>query len=130
MSEPAIRVEGISYSYDGHLAVDDIGFTVAPGEILGFLGPNGAGKSTTIKMLTGQLKPQAGTITILGMNMPAQATVIQARIGVAFEEKNLYGNMSARENLIFFGRLFGIANLDPDSLLRRVGLADRAADRV
>lgn len=130
MSEPAIRVEGIGYSYDGQLAVDDIGFTVAPGEILGFLGPNGAGKSTTIKMLTGQLKPQTGTITILGMNMPTRATEIQARIGVAFEEKNLYGNMSARENLIFFGRLFGIANLDADSLLRRVDLADRGGDRV
>ncbi|NOY55186.1 MAG: ABC transporter ATP-binding protein [Actinobacteria bacterium] len=130
MSEPAIRVEGIGYSYDGQLAVDDIGFTVAPGEILGFLGPNGAGKSTTIKMLTGQLKPQTGTITILGMSMPTRATEIQARIGVAFEEKNLYGNMSARENLIFFGRLFGIANLDADSLLRRVDLADRGGDRV
>ncbi|NIA25786.1 MAG: ATP-binding cassette domain-containing protein [Gammaproteobacteria bacterium] len=130
MSEPAIQVEGISYSYDGQLAVDDVSFTVAPGETLGFLGPNGAGKSTTIKMLTGQLKPLSGTITILGMSMPAQATQIQARIGVAFEEKNLYGNMSAKENLIFFGRLFGIANLDPDPLLRRVDLADRADDRV
>lgn len=130
MSEPAIQVEGISYSYDGQPAVDDIGFTVAPGEILGFLGPNGAGKSTTIKMLTGQLKPQTGTITILGMNMPARATEIQASIGVAFEEKNLYSNMSAKENLIFFGRLFGIGKLDADSLLRRVDLADRGGDRV
>jgi len=130
MSEPAIHVEGIGFSYDGQLAVDDVDFTVAPGETLGFLGPNGAGKSTTIKMLTGQLKPQSGTITILGMNMPARATEVQARIGVAFEEKNLYANMSAKENLIFFGRLFGIPDLDPNTLLRRVDLADRGDDRV
>ncbi len=127
---PAIQVEGISYSYDGQLAVDDIDFAVARGEILGLLGPNGAGKSTTIKMLTGQLKPQQGAISILGMPMPAQAAEIQARIGVAFEEKNLYSNMSARENLIFFGRLFGISDLDTDALLRRVDLIDRADDRV
>jgi ABC-2 type transport system ATP-binding protein len=130
MSEPAIQVEGISYAYDGQRAVDDVGFTVEEGEILGFLGPNGAGKSTTIKMLTGQLRPQAGTITILGMSMPSDATSIQARIGVAFEEKNLYTNMSAKENLVFFGRLFGVHDLDPDALLRRVDLANRSDDRV
>jgi ABC-2 type transport system ATP-binding protein len=126
----AIEVEGIGYAYDGRLAVDNVAFAVARGEILGFLGPNGAGKSTTIKMLTGRLRPQSGTITILGMPMPAQASRIQAHIGVAFEEKNLYANMSGIENLTFFGRLFGVADLDPQALLDRVDLADRAGDRV
>lgn len=130
MTDAAIKVEDISYAYDGRLAVDDVGFTVARGEILGFLGPNGAGKSTTIKMLTGRLRPRKGTITILGMPMPSQASQIQAHMGVAFEEKNLYSNMSAVENLVFFGRLFGVTDIDTQALLDRVDLSDRANDRV
>jgi ABC-2 type transport system ATP-binding protein len=130
MTEPAIQVEGLRYAYGSALAVDDVSFSVAPGEILGFLGPNGAGKSTTIKMMTGLLDPQAGAISVLGMSMPAQKEDIQAIIGVCFEEKNLYLNMTGRENLVFFARLFGIKDLDPDSLLRRVDLFDRADDRT
>ena len=79
--------------------------------------------------MTGLLDPQAGTITVLGMSMPAQKEEIQSHIGVCFEEKNLYLNMSGRENLVFFARLFGIKDLDPDALLRRVDLFDRADDR-
>ncbi len=69
MAEKAISVSDISFSYGNLLAVDNISFDVAPGETLGFLGPNGAGKSTTIKMLTGQLTPEAGTISILGRDI-------------------------------------------------------------
>ncbi|MDH3306970.1 MAG: ABC transporter ATP-binding protein [Acidimicrobiia bacterium] len=130
MPDNAIEVRDLSYAYGDIKAVDSVTFDVAPGEILGFLGPNGAGKSTTIKMLTGQLRPDSGTITVLGMSMPGQTLDIQARIGVCFEEKNLYENMSARENLDFFARLYGIKGLDADPLLRRVGLIDRADDRV
>ena len=130
MTEPAIRVDGLHYAFGANTAVDDVSFTVAPGEILGFLGPNGAGKSTTIKMMTGLLDPQAGTITVLGMSMPGEKEAIQAEIGVCFEEKNLYLNMTGRENLVFFARLFGIKGLDPDPLLRRVDLFDRADDRA
>jgi ABC-2 type transport system ATP-binding protein len=130
MTDPAIRVEGLRYAYGATKAVDDVSFTVAPGEILGFLGPNGAGKSTTIKMMTGLLDPQEGTITVLGMSMPGQKEDIQAEIGVCFEEKNLYLNMTGRENLVFFARLFGIKALDPDPLLRQVDLLDRADDRA
>ncbi len=90
MADVAIGVEGLSFAYGSIKAVDDISFTVAPGEVLGFLGPNGAGKSTTIKMLTGQLAPDTGSISILGRPMPAQREEIQARMGVCFEEKNLY----------------------------------------
>lgn len=130
MPESAIEVRDLSFSYGEIKAVDGVSFDVAHGEILGFLGPNGAGKSTTIKMLTGQLKPDSGTITVLGMTMPRETLDIQARIGVCFEEKNLYENMSARENLDFFARLYGIKDLDTDPFLRRVGLIDRADDRV
>lgn len=126
----SIVVEDLSYSYGDTLAVDGVTFSVARGEILGFLGPNGAGKSTTIKMLTGQLPPDAGRVEILGMSMPRQRTEIQARIGVCFEEKNLYLSMTGAENLRFYARLFGIKGLDPGPLLERVGLADRQRDRV
>jgi ABC-type multidrug transport system ATPase subunit len=130
MSDPAIEVRDISYAYGDRLAVDGVTFQVAPGEILGFLGPNGAGKSTTIKMLTGQLRPRTGSIGVLGLPLDEHTAEIQARIGVCFEEKNLYGNMTARENLAFFARLFGIRRFDPGPLLQRVDLADRADERV
>ncbi|MDJ0959314.1 MAG: ABC transporter ATP-binding protein [Acidimicrobiia bacterium] len=130
MSEPAIRVDDISFSYGDIEAVKGISFEVAPGEILGFLGPNGAGKSTTIKILTGQLTPRSGAAQVLGVDVTTDDPEMQANIGVCFEEKNLYDTMSATENLRFFGSLFGIKDVDTDGLLRRVGLADRAKDRV
>jgi ABC-2 type transport system ATP-binding protein len=130
MTGPAIQVQEISYAYGPLEAVKGISFEVSPGEILGFLGPNGAGKSTTIKMLTGQLRPKSGTARVLGMDVTRDRATVQARIGVCFEEKNLYLDMSARENLRFFARLFGIRTPDVDALLRRVGLGDRGKDRV
>ena len=110
--------------------MDNVSFSVARGEILGFLGPNGAGKSTTIKMLTGQLSPEAGTIEMLGMAMPAQREEIQERLGVCFEEKNLYLSMTGRENLAFFAKLFEVRNFDPEPMMERVGLSARLDDRV
>jgi ABC-type multidrug transport system ATPase subunit len=130
MAGDAIDAADLVYSYGQVRAVDGVSFTVAAGEILGFLGPNGAGKSTTIKMLTGQLTPESGTIRILGMDHRRDREQIQARMGVCFEEKNLYESMSGRENLRFYAGLFGIAHLDADPLLRRVGLVDRGGDRV
>jgi len=127
---PAIIADNLSYAYGDEKAVDGISFDVAPGEILGFLGPNGAGKSTTIKMITGQLPPDTGTATVLGMDVVAETTRVQSRIGVCFEDKNLYENMSGRENLVFFARLFGIDGFDADSALERVGLDGRGDDRV
>ncbi|MDI6901879.1 MAG: ABC transporter ATP-binding protein [Anaerosomatales bacterium] len=130
MSEPAIQVQDLHYAYGDLQAVKGISFDVQPGEILGFLGPNGAGKSTTIKMLTGQLTPQKGTARILGKDVTKDDPEVQAQIGVCFEEKNLYLNMTALENLDFFASLFGIKDADSLEVLRRVGLADRAKDRV
>ena len=126
----AIHVEGISYSYGDVEAVKGISFDVEPGETLGFLGPNGAGKSTTIKMLTGQLTPKAGKARVLGIDVAADDPDMQARIGVVFEEKNLYENMSAAENLEFFARLFGVKQYDATEALRRVDLVGREKDRV
>ena len=126
----SIVAEDLRFSYGDTLAVDGVDVRVEPGRTLGFLGPNGAGKSTTIKMLTGQLAPDSGRIEILGLPMPAQRTEIQGRIGVCFEEKNLYLAMTGEENLRFFARLFGMRGFDPAALLERVGLGERGKDRV
>lgn len=126
----AIEVRDLKYSYGDIRAVRGISFEVAAGEVLGFLGPNGAGKSTTIRILIGRMRPQSGAARVLGADVTADDPAMQARIGVCFEEKNLYESMTAEENLRFFASLFGIRRLDPAPLLARVGLADRARDRV
>jgi len=130
MAEPAVKVNDLSHWYGDLQAVKDVSFTIMPGEILGFLGPNGAGKSTTIKVLTGQLSLKKGNAVILGRDVGKDDPDLQSQIGVTFEEKNLYLEMTALENLNFFASLFGIK--EPKSLeaLQRVGLADRAKDRV
>lgn len=130
MAAQAIVAENLTYRYGELTAVDHISFHVAAGEILGFLGPNGAGKSTTIKMLTGQLRPQEGKATLLGEDIVKKAKNIQAHIGVCFEITNLYEQMSGAENLALFARLFGIKGFKPDDLLKRVGLDGRGQDRV
>ena len=130
MTVPAIKVDRLSYAYGPIQAVRGISFEVMPGEILGFLGPNGAGKSTTIKILAGQLPPQGGRAEISGRAVGRDDPQLQAQIGVCFEEKNLYQNMSGLENLRFFASLYGIREPHALEALQRVGLADRARDRV
>lgn len=126
----AVVAEEITYSYGGRPAVDHISFQVGKGEILGFLGPNGAGKTTTLKMLVGLLVPQGGRIAILGRDIVRERAAVQARIGVCFEEKSLYEDMSAAANLKFFASLFGIRDPDIEGLLERVGLPKERKDRV
>ena len=127
---PAIVVDNLSHWYGNLQAVNEISFEVYPGEILGFLGPNGAGKSTTIKVLTGQLPLKGGSAQILGREVGRDDPQIQSQIGVSFEEKNLYLEMTALENLDFFASLFGIRNPNSIEALKRVGLAERARERV
>lgn len=131
MNNNVIIAENLSYTYGDLKAVDSINFTVGKGEIIGFLGPNGAGKSTTIKMLTGQIIPGEGKASLLGMDITAKnTTAIRESIGVCFEHNNLYEQMTAKENLVFFAQLFGIKNFNPEILLRRVGLGDRMNESV
>ena len=130
MSTFAIEVNDIHFSYGNREAIAGISFQVAPGEVLGFLGPNGAGKSTTIKILTGQLRAQSGRALVLGNDVAKDSSAVQARIGVCFEEKNLYHSLSGEENLRFFASLFGLRTPDIQGLLARVGLAERGRDRV
>jgi ABC-2 type transport system ATP-binding protein len=130
MPENAIVAEGLTYRYGDLTAVDHISFDVAEGEILGFLGPNGAGKSTTVKMLTGQIRPQEGTANLLGLDMARHTEEVQAQIGVCFEATNLYEQMNAVENLNLFAQLFGVKDFDPLALLQRIGLGGREKERV
>ncbi|MCS6888633.1 ABC transporter ATP-binding protein [Chloroflexus sp.] len=130
MPEPAIVAEELTYRYGDLLAVDHISFTVERGEILGFLGPNGAGKSTTVKMLTGQLRPASGRALLLGIDVARYPKRVQARIGVCFEQPNLYEELSGVDNLRLFANLFNARDVDINALLRRVGLDGRGGDLV
>jgi len=130
MKQDAIVVGNLSYHYGKLLAVDNISFHVGKQEILGFLGPNGAGKSTTVKILTGQLRLQEGRVSLLGMDISKELEKVQARLGVCFEQPNLYEQMTALENLQLFARLFNVKNFDGYALLKKVGLDGREKDRV
>lgn len=130
MAEPAIVAESLTYRYGNLLAVDHISFTVERGEILGFLGPNGAGKSTTVKILTGQLRPLSGRAILLGIDVARCPKQVHSRIGVCFEQPNLYEELSGVDNLRLFARLFNIRDIDIAGLLHRVGLDGRGDDLV
>ncbi len=129
----AIRVSELRKSYGALTAVDGVSFEVARGETFGLLGPNGAGKSTTIGMVVGALRPDHGSVTVDGETDPTRPA-LRRRIGVAPQSLALYDELTAEENLAFFGRLYG---LDGARLATRVewalafaGLADRRRDRV
>jgi ABC-2 type transport system ATP-binding protein len=126
----AIEVYNLTRNYDGLRAVDGISFSVDPGEIFGFLGPNGAGKTTTIRMLTGQLLPTSGTAKVAGYDIVTERQKLKPRIGVVFDNQNLYERMSARENLVFNAHLYRVKKSRVDEVLTQVGLSKRASDKV
>jgi ABC-2 type transport system ATP-binding protein len=116
MEIPAIQTHGLTRRFGALTAVDNVSFSVAPGQFFGFLGPNGAGKSTTIKMLTGLLEPTAGTVEILGKPFTAGALDLKRQIGVVPEGMALLGRLTAPEYLRFVGRMYG---LDRETTNRR-----------
>ncbi len=130
MPESAISVEDARFSYGQREVLRGVSFEVAPGEVLGFLGPNGAGKSTTIRLLTGQLRPSSGRVRVLGRDVIRDRADVMGRVGVSFEEKNLYPTMTGAENLRFFARLYGVQHPDVSGLLAQVGLESRGRDLV
>jgi ABC-2 type transport system ATP-binding protein len=130
----ALRVADIRYAYGKTVAVDGVSFDVRPGEIFGLLGPNGAGKTTTISIVSGVLPPLSGQALIFGQEASGKAGRARARMGVVPQEVALYEELTAAENLRFWGRLYGLAGAGLDGSVRRaldlVGLADRAKARV
>jgi ABC-2 type transport system ATP-binding protein len=130
----AIEVDELSKRFGDFTAVDGISFDVPRGEIFGFLGPNGAGKTTTISMLCTLLKPTSGTARISGFDVSKQSSDVRREIGIVFQDTTLDDRLTARENLIFHGEVYGMARSDiierSSDVLERVGLTDRAGDRV
>ncbi|HTS31165.1 MAG TPA: ABC transporter ATP-binding protein [Bryobacteraceae bacterium] len=108
MSYPAILVQGLKKVYGLKAAVDGVDLEVPCGSFFGFLGPNGAGKSTTIRMLTGLIPANSGTIEILGLRIPEQELEIKRRIGLVPDESLLFDRLTGAEFLEFVGRMYGL----------------------
>ncbi len=127
-----ISVKNLSHSYnnDGKMAVKNISFEVQKGETFGFLGPSGAGKSTTQGILTGLLKQQEGEVVVAGYDIKKVHNKRFNKIGVSFEQSNVYSKLSALENLKYYADLFDVPTRDPHELLKLVGLDGRENDRA
>ena len=106
---PAIAIRDLRKLYEGKAAVDGLTLTVPRGCFFGFLGPNGAGKSTTIRMLTGLIQPNSGSIELLGLPMPEREMEIKKRIGLVPDESLLFDRLTGGEFLEFVGRMYGLA---------------------
>src|SRR5690606_8639750 len=102
-------VERLVKRYGDLVAVDEVSFHIDPGETYGLIGPNGAGKTTTISMIAGLLAPDGGTITVAGRPLPADAVDPKRHIGLLPQDLAIYPELTARENLTFYGRLQGLA---------------------
>ncbi|MFD1149155.1 ABC transporter ATP-binding protein [Saccharothrix hoggarensis] len=131
---PALQCAGLRKRYGDKTAVDGVGFHIDAGEAYGLLGPNGAGKTTTISMLVGLLRPDEGSVRVGDADLSDDPAVAKSRIGYVPQEIALYPELTALENLRFFGRLHGIPRRALagriDEVLEMVGLRDRAKDRV
>ena len=134
MPTPIVETRNLTYRYGDFLAVKDLSFHIEPGEVFGLLGPNGAGKSTTISMLTCLLPPTSGSAVIAGLDVASSAAEVKRLIGVVPQDLALYPTLSARENLRFFGELFGLRGKSlrdrVESVLEYVGMTERANDPI
>lgn len=130
----AIKASGLTKRYGEVLAVDHISFEVKEGEFFGLLGPNGAGKTTTVRMLNGIVEPDAGSVSIMGVDMAKRPLEAKSRIGCIPETGNVYQDLSARENLDLVGRFHGLSKGERESrsgdLLNSLGLTNRGDDYV
>ena len=132
---PAIlEADDLVRKYGEHVAVGGISFQVEEGEIFGLLGPNGAGKTTTISMLTGVLEPTSGTARIGGHDLLEEPTEVKRLEGLVPQDLALYPTLSARANLQFFGRIYGLKGRElrerVDDVLEIVALTDRANEPI
>ena len=136
-ADAIVAAEGLRKQYDppkGVLAVDDVSFAIEHGEIFSLLGPNGAGKSTTISMLSCLLRPSGGDALVDGHSVVKDPQAVKALIGVVPQDVAVYPDMTARENLVFWGRMYGLAGADlktrVDEVLELISLVERQNDRV
>ena len=124
---PVIEVRGVSQAFGAVRALEDVSLAIPPGVIYGLIGPSGSGKTTLIRLLVGVLRPERGEVHVLGRPMPDRA--VAGRIGYMTQSTALYPDLSLRENLAFFGALYGLDNEQLrrriDEVSREVALADR-----
>ncbi|MDD3483773.1 ATP-binding cassette domain-containing protein [Azovibrio restrictus] len=129
-----LRVEELKKAYAGTPVVDGLSFALEPGSCFGLLGPNGAGKTTTLKLCLGLTAPDSGRITLAGQPIPAQAQVARARTGVVPQFDNLDPDFTVTENLVVFGRYFGMSKAEITArvpwLLQFSGLENKADARI
>jgi len=134
MSEPLVLARNLTKSFGELVAVDDIDFEVRRGEVFGFLGPNGAGKSSTMRMIGCVSPVTSGELTVLGMDPEKDGPRIRARLGVVPQEDNLDLELTVYENLLIYGRYFGLSKsvIDEriDELLKFAQLDERRKSRV
>ena len=132
--EVLVRARGLTKRFGSFTAVDGIDFDLYRGEAFGFLGPNGAGKSSTMRMIGCVSPPSGGELTILGLDPVRDGSTIRARLGVVPQDDTLDVELTVRENLLVYGRYFGLPRAlireRTDQLLDFVQLADRAKDKV
>jgi drug efflux transport system ATP-binding protein len=130
----ALSVEHLGKQFDHFVAVDDVSFSVGPGEIFGLLGPNGAGKTTTIRILLGLLAPTTGHAAVLGYDVVRQAEEIRKRVGYVSQKFSLYSDLTVAENFDFYAGVYGVPRRTlrerREELLRTIGLAGQENERV
>jgi ABC-2 type transport system ATP-binding protein len=130
----AIEVKNLKKSFGNLKAVQGVNFIAQQGEILSLLGPNGAGKSTTISMISGLLSPSEGDAFIMGNSVTSQSHVAKGKLGVVPQDIALYPDLSARENLLFWGKMYDLRGEQlkerVDEVLAIIGLTDRQKDKV
>ncbi|MBM2848717.1 MAG: putative transporter ATP-binding protein [Anaerolineales bacterium] len=129
-----LEAEKLVKKYGENVAVKGISFTMQEGEVFGLLGPNGAGKSTTISMLTCLFPPTEGSIRIYGHDVIKEANQVKRLIGIVPQDLALYPTLNARDNLTFYGQMFGLGGADlkqrVETVLQYVSMTDRAKDAV
>jgi ABC-2 type transport system ATP-binding protein len=134
MSEPVIEAQGLTKRYGSAIAVDDVSFTIAPGEIFGLLGPNGAGKTTTILMLLGLTEISAGQARVVGHDPVREPLAVKRRVGYLPDAVGFYDHLTAADNLRYTARLIGLERVEREeriaAALARVQLTDVADKRV
>ena len=124
MMEECIRITNLTKTFQGKTALNQLNCVVRQGEIYGFLGPSGAGKTTTIKLLTGQLSPQSGELTVLGQPVVCGRGSLYSQIGVLTDTSGFYEKMTVRENLRLFARISQTSQTRVQQVLTQLGLAD------
>lgn len=130
----AIEIKNLKKSFGDLQAVQDVSFHADSGEVLSLLGPNGAGKSTTISMLSGLLAPTGGDASIMGHSVVREPEAAKKSLGVVPQDIALYPDLSARENLVFWGKMYGLRGAAlksaVDNVLEIIGLTERQKDHV